>query len=131
MSTTAAVRHLPHLPGSPPMPRTFLVTGATGFVGSHVAEAPVARGDAVRPIARAGIDTALLDKLGAAIVRGDLTDADAVKRAAAGADVVIHCGAKVGDWGHVDEYRKVNVEGLRLLLDAVKGKPLARFVHVS
>src|SRR6266567_3660913 len=106
------------------MPRTFLVTGATGFVGSHVAEALVQRGDAVRTIARPGSDTALLEKLGVAIVRGDLTDAAAVQQAAAGVEVVIHCGAKVGDWGPVDEYRKVNVEGLRLLLVAVAGHAL-------
>jgi nucleoside-diphosphate-sugar epimerase len=113
------------------MPRTYLVTGATGFVGSHVAEALIARGDAVRTIARPGSNTALLEKLGAAIIRGDLTDRDAVQRAATGAEVVIHCGAKVGDWGPVDDYRKVNVEGLRLLLDAVTGTPLQRFVLVS
>jgi nucleoside-diphosphate-sugar epimerase len=113
------------------MPRTYLVTGATGFVGSHVAEALVARGDTVRTIARASSDTTLLEKLGVAIVRGDLTDAAAIREACAGVDAVIHCGAKVGDWGHVDEYRKVNVEGLRLLLDAVAGKPLQRFVLVS
>ena len=113
------------------MSRTFLVTGATGFVGSHVAEALAARGDRVRTLAREGSDTALLDRLGAVVVRGDLTDPDAVKRAAQGAEVVVHCGAKVGDWGPVDDYRKVNVEGLRLLLDAVMEKPLDRFVLVS
>jgi len=113
------------------MPRTFLVTGATGFVGSHVAEALVARGDHVRTLAREGSDTALLDRLGVVVVRGDLTDPDAVSRAAEGADVVIHCGAKVGDWGPVDDYRKVNVEGLRSLLDATLGRPLDRFVVVS
>ena len=48
-----------------------------------------------------------------------------------GVDVVVHCAAKVGDWGPVDEFRKVNVEGLRALLDATLGKPLHRFVHVS
>lgn len=113
------------------MPRIFLVTGATGFVGSHVAEVLIQRGDAVRTIARAGSDTALLETLGVGIVRGDLTDPVAVQQAVAGVEVVIHCGAKVGDWGHVDEYRKVNVEGLRLLLDAVAGQPLQRFVLVS
>lgn len=113
------------------MPRTVLVTGATGFVGSHVAEALAARGDRVRALAREGSDTALLDSLGADITRGDLTDGDAVRRAAAGVDVVIHCGAKVGDWGPVDDYRRVNVEGLRHLLDAVAGRDLGRFVVVS
>ena len=113
------------------MPHTYLVTGATGFVGSHVAEALAARGDSVRTIARAEADTALLEKLGATLIHGDLTEPDAVTRAADGADVVIHCAAKVGDWGHVEEYRRVNVEGLRHLLDAVTGRPLHRFVHVS
>jgi nucleoside-diphosphate-sugar epimerase len=113
------------------MPRTFLVTGATGFVGSHVAEALAARGDRVRTLARDGSDTTLLDRIGAAVVRGDLTDPEAVKRAAEGAEVVIHCGAKVGDWGPVDEYRRVNVEGLRHLLDAALDKPIDRFVLVS
>lgn len=91
----------------------------------------MARGDSVRTIARQGSDTALLEKLGVAIVRGDLTEAAAVREACAGVDVVIHCGAKVGDWGPVEDYRKVNVEGLRLLLDAVTGTPLQRFVLVS
>ena len=46
------------------MPTTCLITGATGFVGSHLAEACVARGYAVRTLARAGSDTALLERLG-------------------------------------------------------------------
>jgi nucleoside-diphosphate-sugar epimerase len=113
------------------MPRTFLVTGATGFVGSHVAEALVARGDTVRAIVRSGSDTALLEKLRVQLFRGDLTDTDVLRQAADGVDVVIHSAAKVGDWGPVEDYRKVNVEGVRHLLEAVKGKPLSRFVHVS
>lgn len=112
------------------MPQTYLVTGATGFVGSHVAEALVKRGISVRTIARPTSDAGFLEKLGVEIVRGDLTDPAAIRQAATGADAVVHCGAKVGDWGHVDEYRKVNVEGLRTLLDAA-GPSLQRFVLVS
>ena len=113
------------------MPSRVLLTGATGFVGSHVAEALVRRGDTVRTLARAGSDTAFLESLGVGVIRGDLTDADALKRAVEGCDVVVNCAAKVGDWGRVDGYRAVNVEGLRNLLDAVLGRPLRRFVHVS
>lgn len=113
------------------MPRTYLLTGATGFVGSHVAEALAARGEPVHAVVRPGSDTALLEKLGVRLFRGDLTDPAVLKEAAEGTDVVIHCGAKVGDWGPVEEYRKVNVEGLRNLLDAVRGRPLHRFVLVS
>ncbi|MBA4187370.1 MAG: epimerase [Planctomycetaceae bacterium] len=113
------------------MPHTVLVTGATGFVGSHVAEALVKRGDTVRALARPGADTTELEKLGITIIRGDLSNPEAVKPAVEGVDVIVHCAAKVGDWGPLEDYRKVNVEGLRALLDATLGKPLHRFVHVS
>jgi len=113
------------------MLRTVLVTGATGFVGSHVAEALARRGDSVRALVRRGADTSLLERTGIQIARGDLSDPSSLKVAVEGCDVVVHCAAKVGDWGHVDEFRRINVEGLRSLLDAVLGKPLHRFVHVS
>jgi nucleoside-diphosphate-sugar epimerase len=113
------------------MPHTVLVTGATGFVGSHVAEALVGRGDTVHALARTGSDTAGLEALGIRIVHGDLTNLEALKRAMEGCDAVVHCAAKVGDWGSVDDYRRVNVEGLRNLLDAGLGQRLGRFVLVS
>jgi nucleoside-diphosphate-sugar epimerase len=113
------------------MSHTCLITGATGFVGSHLAEACAARGWPLRALARPGSDTALLERLGAAVVPGDITDRDAVGRALEGTDVVLHCAAKVGDWGPVEDYRAVNVEALRGLLDACRGRPLHRFVHLS
>lgn len=108
----------------------YLITGATGFVGSHVADVAVKHGT-VRALARPGSDTKHLEAIGATIIPGDLTQPDALRRAADGVDYVIHCAAKVGDWGPVDDYRQVNVEGLRSLLEAVRGKPLKRFVHLS
>jgi nucleoside-diphosphate-sugar epimerase len=113
------------------MAHTCLITGATGCVGSHLAEACAARGWGVRALARPGSDTALLERLGAAVVPGDITDGAAARTALEGADVVFHCAAKVGDWGPVEDYRAVNVEALRGLLDACRGRPLARFVHFS
>jgi nucleoside-diphosphate-sugar epimerase len=110
---------------------TCLITGATGFVGGHLAEACAGRGYTVRALARAGSDTVSLENQGATLVRGDMTDPATVREAVEGADVVFHCAARVGDWGPVEEYRAVNVEGLRHLLEAVKGRPLRRFVHFS
>lgn len=109
----------------------YLITGATGLVGSHLAEACVERGYSVVTLARPTSDTRLLEKLGVRIIRGDLADAPALEQAVAGADVVVHCAAKVGDWGPVEEYRRVNVEGLRNLLEAIRGRPLQRLVHLS
>src|SRR6266404_588599 len=87
------------------MSSSYLITGATGFVGGHLAEACAAKGIGVRTIARPSSDTALLEKLNAVILRGD--------------------------WGPVEDYRAVNVEALRSLLEACKGRPLKRFVHLS
>jgi nucleoside-diphosphate-sugar epimerase len=113
------------------MPSTYLITGATGFVGGHLAEACAGRGHKVRTIARATSDTALLGRIGAEIIRGDILDAQTVRKGVDGADVIIHCAGKVGDQGPVDEYRSINVEALRVILEACKGKPLTRFVHMS
>jgi nucleoside-diphosphate-sugar epimerase len=113
------------------MALTCLITGATGFVGGHLAEAARTRGLSVRTLARPGSDTGLLDRIGVEVCRGDLTDAEAVRKAAVGVDLVLHCAAKVGDSGPVEEYRAVNVGALRTLLDAAKGGALRRFVHVS
>ena len=113
------------------MPTSYLITGATGFVGSHVADALAERGATIHTLARPSRDTAPLQKLGARVHRGDITQLAAVAEAVTDVDVIIHCAAKVGDWGAVEDYRAVNVAGLRNLLEAVKGRPLQRFVHVS
>jgi nucleoside-diphosphate-sugar epimerase len=109
----------------------YLITGASGFVGGHLAEACVARGLAVRALVRPSSDAGLLRQLGAELVFGDVVDAGAVAEAVHGVAGVLHCAAKVGDWGPVEGYRAVNVAGTRLLLDACHGQPLRRFVHLS
>ena len=109
----------------------YLITGGTGLVGSHAAERAKSLGGRVRALARPGSDVEHLKSIGVEIVSGDMEDGDALRRAAEGVDYVIHCAAKVGDWGPVEDYRKVNVEGLRHLLEAVRGTQLKRFVHLS
>jgi nucleoside-diphosphate-sugar epimerase len=113
------------------MTTTYLITGATGFVGSHLAEACQARGFTIRALVRSTSDTDLLKRLGAELHQGDLNEAAAVRAAVDGADVVVHCAAKVGDWGPPADYRAVNVEGLRTLLEACRGRPLRRLVYLS
>ncbi len=109
----------------------YLITGATGFLGGHLAEACVARGIKVSTVARFDSDTSLLDRLGVTLYRGDFTDPQVVRQAVEPADVILHCAAKVGDSGPVDEYRAVNVEALRGLLEACQVKPPQRFIHLS
>ena len=65
-----------------------LVTGATGFVGSHLAEALRSRGDEVTALARSPGKAAALAPLGIRVVHGDLHDREALARAVEGQDVV-------------------------------------------
>ncbi|HTU19565.1 MAG TPA: NAD-dependent epimerase/dehydratase family protein [Gemmataceae bacterium] len=113
------------------MTTTCLITGATGFLGGHLVEACAGRGWNVRALARASSDTGLLELHQATLIRGDMTDGTAIREALQGVEVVFHCAAKVGDWGPVEEYRAVNVEALRGLLDACRERSLKRFVHFS
>ncbi len=113
------------------MPLRYFITGATGFVGGHVAEAAIARGMIVSTLARPSSDAGLLERLGVFVHRGELSDSEALRKAVGDADVVVHCAAKVGDSGPVDDYRTINVEAFRTLLDSCKGRPLTRFIHMS
>jgi 2-alkyl-3-oxoalkanoate reductase len=108
-----------------------LVSGATGLLGSHLAERLVVEGDRVRALVRPGSPTDFLETLGVEIVRGDLTEpADC---AAAVADVarVFHCAAKVGDWGRWREFQTGCVDATRVLAQAAMRAGIDRFIHIS
>jgi nucleoside-diphosphate-sugar epimerase len=111
--------------------KTIFITGATGLVGSHATEEALRRGHRVRALVRPSSDTRWLDQWGVETVVGDLEDPQALKAGVAGADWVFNCAAKVGDWGTLSEFRRLNVLALRLLLDAAVPAGLERFVHVS
>lgn len=107
------------------------VTGATGFVGSHVADQLVARGDQVLALARRADAHAALTALGCTPVAGSLDDAAALTDALAGVDVVYHVAGAIAASGPA-EFFQVNEGGTRRLMDAVRAAaPRARFVYVS
>src|SRR5262249_16781291 len=112
-------------------PRTIFITGATGLVGGHAVEEAMKRGHRVRALARPTSDTRWLERWGAERIGGDLEDAKALRAGVQGADWVFNCAAKVGDWGTLDEFRRLNVEALRLLLEAASDARVDRFVQVS
>lgn len=112
-------------------PRRALVTGATGLLGSHLAQRLRARGDDVRALVRPSSDTTYLDGLGVEPFAGDLLDAPAVRRALEGVDVVYHCAAKVGDWGSWREFQVGCIDATRVLAEAAAQAGVGRFVHVS
>ena len=110
----------------------MLVTGATGFLGSHVAQQAHELGWQTRALVRDSSDTSLLKEWGVETVTGEFTDHESLKRAVDGVSVIVHCAAKVGDWGPVEAYRAVNVRGLEhFLLEAEAAGSLSRFVQIS
>src|SRR5271170_6038140 len=115
----------------PARPKTIFITGATGLVGSHATEEALKRGHRVRALVRATSDTRWLREWGVETVVGDLEDAESLKAGVTGADWVFNCAAKVGDWGTLQEFRRLNVNALRLLLEAAARARIERFVHVS
>lgn len=108
-----------------------LVTGATGLLGSHVAEQLHRRGRRVRALCREGSDTSFLRTLNAEITSGDITDPQSVERACQGIDTVYHSAARVGDWGPWSDYVRNTVEATQNLISAAAMHGVRRFVHMS
>jgi nucleoside-diphosphate-sugar epimerase len=108
-----------------------VLTGATGLLGSHIAERLVARGERVRALVRPAGDLVFLRGLGVELAAGDLTDPASLRRAVAGADVVYHCAAKVGEWGPWSNYQAQIIDATRNLLYACRAEAVGRVLHVS
>ena len=109
-----------------------LVTGATGFLGSHIVESLMRHGHDVRALARRTSNLDHLEATGAEIAFGDVGDYDGLLNAARGVDVVIHSAAIVmPGWGRWDDYENANVKGTRNALDACIEAGIKRFVYVS
>lgn len=112
---------------------TVFVTGASGLVGSHLVEQLAAQGVRSRCLVRASSDTSLLTSLGAELATGDVTDPPEKLRELIGdAEVVFHCAAMVDDWASREAMVRVNVDGVRNILQAcVKLPTLRRVVMVD
>ena len=109
-----------------------LVTGATGLLGSHIAERLVARGDRVRALVRPTSDTRFLRTLGVELVEGDLTDPASCDRAMVGVSVVYHSAAKVGDSGPPGtSSRPACLDATETLARCAAGAAVERFLHIS
>jgi nucleoside-diphosphate-sugar epimerase len=111
--------------------RLNVVTGATGLLGSHIAEQLRERGERVRALVRPTSDTAFLRSLGVELVVGDLSEPASLPRAVEGADVVYHCAARVGDWGPWRAFQREVIDATANLLDACRRAGVGRFVHTS
>lgn len=106
-----------------------LVTGASGFVGWHVARLLLERGHTVRALVR---ESSAIPELDVERVTGDLRDAGSLTRAAAGCGVVFHVAADYRLWSkHPDEMYQSNVDGTRNILQAAQAAGVERVVYTS
>jgi dihydroflavonol-4-reductase len=111
---------------------TTLVTGATGFVGSHVARQLVASGDRVRVLARRSSNLKVLEGVDVEIAEGDLKDSVSLRRAMQGVRRVFHVAADYRLWTrHPEEIYAINVEGTRSLFNAAVEASVERIVYTS
>jgi len=109
-----------------------LVTGAAGFLGGHLVDMLLERGDEVRAMVRPVEDSSRLRTLGdVEVVNGDLTQPETLKRAVQGVQRVYNVAAKTGPWGLEDVYRAINVSGLADLINASMDAGVQRIVHTS
>ncbi|RLF34203.1 MAG: hypothetical protein DRN07_00545 [Thermoplasmata archaeon] len=104
-----------------------LVTGASGFIGTHVVTELLANGYGVRALARHH----KIDIEGVEVVRGDITKPESLLPAVDGVDAVIHNAAYAMDWGKRHLFYRVNVEGTRNVAEACRKIGVMRMVLTS
>ncbi|MFA5932972.1 MAG: NAD-dependent epimerase/dehydratase family protein [Microgenomates group bacterium] len=113
----------------------ILITGAAGFIGSHLVDLLLAEGVGakdLRLIIPKGESLNNLAKVPFEIIRGDIRDKKSVAKAMKGVDVVYHLAAKIDfDGKTYHEYGEINVDGTQNLLDACKGKKIRKFIFFS
>ncbi len=107
----------------------ILVTGGGGFLGSHIVEALLGRGDSVRMLQRSPADA--LAERGVEVIRGDIGDAAVVMDACRGCEAVIHTAAMAGVWGAAETFTHVNVTGTENVVAACKTLGVRLLVHTS
>ena len=108
------------------------VTGATGFVGSHVARALAEQGASLRLLVRASSNTKNITELKADLVTGDLRDPASLQKAISGCDTLFHVAADYRLWVRdPEEMYRANVEGTRAILEAARRSGVRRVVYTS
>jgi 2-alkyl-3-oxoalkanoate reductase len=106
-----------------------LVTGGGGFLGKAIVQRLLSRCDHVQSFSRG--DYPELRALGVPLFPGDLTDREALGRAAQGCDIVFHVAAKPGIWGPYREYYQTNVVGTDNVLAVCRQLGITRLVYTS
>jgi nucleoside-diphosphate-sugar epimerase len=107
-----------------------LVTGGTGFIGHHLIEALVDRGDEVTALVRSEVRAERIVEMGVRTVLGDLDDAPALAKACKGAELVFHVAGAIKSRDEAGYFR-ANEQGTRNLVRSAEAAGDSRFVFVS
>ncbi len=110
----------------------ILITGASGFLGSTIANMAHARGLPVRALVRPTSDRSRLKLAPDAIIAGDMTNANLLAKAVEGVDAVVHCAATTSVSAPDPQLsHRVNVEGTKLLVQACERAGARRYIQIS
>jgi 2-alkyl-3-oxoalkanoate reductase len=107
-----------------------VVTGGTGFLGSHLVRTLRERGADVRVLLRPGSPPGIVPS-GVEVRVGDIRDGDALREAFAGAATVFHLAGLTAPWGPRHRYLEINVGGTEAVVKACMAGRVGRLVHVS
>lgn len=107
------------------------VTGGSGFVGSRLIPALVARGVEVKALARSASSVARVEALGATAVRGDLDDREALDAGMRGADTVFHAAAHTDQFDPLEVHMRITTRGTENVIAAARAAGVRRLVHVG
>jgi 2-alkyl-3-oxoalkanoate reductase len=110
---------------------TVLVTGAAGFLGSHVTDLLLGRGEQPRVLVRPAERVRPSIAADVDVRFADIGDRAAIRAALTGVDRVVHCAARTGTWGPEAEFQRTNVQGLEILVKEALAAGVQRIVHVS
>ncbi|RZA25397.1 MAG: NAD-dependent epimerase/dehydratase family protein [Proteobacteria bacterium] len=110
-----------------------LITGAAGFLGSHILDRALELGHEAHVIVRKSSKTNYIDSLSSPVTKhiSDLADAEGVAKACEGMDLIIHSAGRVTDHGSYEDFRKDNVVATENLLQGAKKHGVKQFVFVS
>jgi len=109
-----------------------LVTGATGFLGSHLCRQLIRDGHEVTVLRRSTSNNNALSDLNLIHEVGDVTDLESVKRAVKGNEIVVHTAAHLAHWGfHKETQFEVNAQGTKNVVEACRQFGIRRLLHVS
>ena len=107
-----------------------LVTGATGFIGTHLVQALVKEGREVRCLTRNSDKKSLLENNGVEVVYGNLLDKDSLKSAVNGVKIIYHLAGEVYT-DNVETYYKTNINGTRNLIETCINNSIEKFIFFS